>query len=337
MAIKKFRPGKTTIIASTRNSQRVIPRPLAEMPGGLYPLRMALWETDEYRIGNGWPRSVPTMDIRARTLVSAEGEALAYRESVRDVSTGATVRWISDVDSYDLTALKWYPMQADAPVVWETGTEYAPTYIDDYEYQLETEMFHAEVINFDADSYEHMWTNLTPLLGGTSAYTVIMCLSLNSVYGNSLDVPYSGLWCPGYPTPAIGQPMADNIQDGWFSLMLQGNTLYLETDQTRPQKALSITHLLDTAAPVMIALTVNRPTAMVYAGRGPSTISRQPLNVGDVVKPLDPHIALGRTPGDILHTADMSVLDIGIYPEVLTPSEVKEEFALLSSVYGGDK
>lgn len=335
MAIKRFRPGRTTIVSSARGRAKKIPPPLAEMPGGLYPLRMAVWETDEYRMANGWPVKIPQYDIRASGLISAEGETLADRESARAVTTGADARWIADSETFDLDSLRWLPFEG--PLIWQTAPEYSPTFISDYEYEIRSEIYLGEALNFDSDSFEHMWTDTTSFLGGASGYTVIMCMSLNSVYGNNLDVPYSGLWCPGYPTPAVGQPLTEAIQGGWVSLTLQGNSLYLETDQSKRTKALSITHLLDTAAPIMVALVVNRPTTRVYAGRGPSTMSHAALSVGSEVVPMDGHVVLGRTPGDILHTADMAMQEIGIYRSVLTPRQVQQEFSLLSSVYGGDK
>lgn len=337
MAIKAFRTGKATILSTARAKPHAIPKQLADIPGGLYPLKMAYWETDEYRIANGWPVSVPDMDIRATTLVSAEGETLAYRDQPRGLVTGAMTRWIADDEMYDVTDLRWHPVQADQPLIWETAPDYAPTFINDYEYRQGNEVFIRDGLNFDSDSYEHMWCNLSTAIGGASGYSVIMTASMNSVYGNNLDLPYSGLWCPGYPTPAVGEAIAEAPAGGWVSLTLQGDTLYLETDQSARTKALSIANLVATTAPVMIALVIGRPYTTVYAARGPSSISRAALNVGDRSVPLDGNVVLGRSSGDILHTADMTMMDLGLYPTQLTPAQVKREFALLSGVYGGDQ
>ena len=337
MALKQFRAGRVSILSDSRTKVHKLPKQLESIPGGLYPLRMAHWAIDDYRIANGWPVSIPDHDITARTMVSAEGEVLSDRESARGIETGAMVRWIADDETYDLTSLQWVPYQSDGALLWETSAEYAPTFISEYEYRLDEEIFFQNGLNFDTDSFEHMWTDLTQVLGGTAGYSVVMCLSLNSVYGDNTDVPYAGLWCPGSPTPAVGEPISEAPEGGWVSLTLQGNWLYLETDQSPRQRVLAISDLLSTTAPVMIAMVIGRPYTTIYAGRGPSNILRERTSVGSETVPLDGRVVLGRDNGDILHTADMTILDLGVYGEQLSPLGVKGEFALLSSVYGGDK
>jgi len=337
MAVKSFSAGKVDILTQARVNGRYIPKQISELPGGLYPMRMAYWETDPYRIANGWPTAEPAYDIHASTKIVATGEVLAYREQARGVETGAPVRWIADDDLYDTTVLRWGPYQSEMAINWITSPEYAPTYIDDYEYVVNEESFTAAALNFDADSFEHMWADLGPMLAGASGYSVVMCLSLNSVYGNNLAVPYSGLWCPGTPTPAPGQAMVEKPNGGWISLTLQGTSLYLETDQSKRTNVLSVSDLLSSTAPIMIGMTVGRPYTTIYAGRGPSNIRRASVNIGDQVVPLDSRVVLGRTNGNILHTADMAMLDLGIYPDRLSAQEMKSEFATLSSVYGSDK
>lgn len=337
MAIKRFSAGKASIVTTVRGKIHAVPKSLENIPGGLYPLRMAYWQTDEYRIASGWPVPEPDFDIRARTLVSAEGEVLSYREQPRSITTNANARWIADEDTFDLTSEKWTPYQNEFPLSWTTSPEYSPTFISDYEYQIDSELFLATALNFDSDSFEHMWTNLSEALGGAAGYTVVMCMSLNSVYGNNQTVPYSGLWCPGSATPAIGEAISETPDGGWVSLTLQGESLYLETDQSKRAKVLGISDLLATTAPVMIAMVVGRPYTTIYAGRGPSSMRRATVNIGSEVVALDGRVVLGRTNGDILHTADMALLDVGVYSDQLTPGEVKTEFSMLSSVYGGDK
>ena len=334
MAVKNLRTGKTQVTAKGRGSVHKKPRAQLEAPGGLYPIRMSAWATDDFRISNGWPVSIPDYDIKARTLVSCEGEVLAYREQARAVTTGAMLRWIADDEYYNLTELIWHPYQAEYPVSWETSAEYAPTYLSDYEYELRSEVFVQEALNFDADSNEHMWANLSQALGGAAGYTVIFSVSPSSAYGSNLETPYAGLWCPGQPTV---DPMFEDPEGGWVSLTLQGNTLYLQTDQTRRKAAMSISDLLSTAAPVMIAMVIDRPYISLYAGRGPSGMTKTKVDAGSQVVPLDGRVVLGRSNGDLLHTADMTLMEINLYPEILTGQEVRDEFSLLSSIYGGDK
>jgi len=337
MALKQFSAGKATIVASLRNRANLVPKALAEAPGGLYPLRMAHWVTDEYRIAAGWPRPEPDYDVRARTLISCTGEALAFRQGPRAITTGASVRWIADEDTFDTTALQWVPYQNDLDLVWESSVDYSPTFISDYEYVIGTETFIETALNFDADSAEHMWCDMNSVLGGASGYSVVMCLSLNSVYGNNLTIPYAGLWSPGMATPAVGEPISESPTDGWVSLTAQGNWLYLETDQSPRTRAVQINDLMASTAPIMIGLVIGRPVTVVYAGRGPSNIRRAQMNVGTENTPMSGNVVLGRTNGDILHTADMALLDLGIYPDRLSPGEMKAEFSALSAVYGSDK
>lgn len=336
MAVKNFRTGGVSVTVRSRAQVHSQPKSLPEAPGGLYPLRMSVWNTDEYRIANGWPVVVPDYDVRARSLVSAEGEVLAGRESARSITTGAMVRWIADDDYFDLTSLQWYPYQAEYPLIWSTASDYAPTFISDYEYQNGAEIFLKEALNFDADGKEHLWTNINEALGGAGGYSVVMTLSLNSVYGNNQITPSSGLWCPGQPTPVPGQPITEPPSGGWVSLTLQGHTLYLETDQTRRKKALSISDLVTTASPITVAMVVDRPYVTVYAGRGTSSISSATLDIGNHQVAMDGRVVLGRTNGDTDHAQDMALLDLGLYSDVLTPHQVRDEFALMSGVYGGD-
>jgi len=334
MTVKNLRPGKTQVTAKGRGSVHKKTKDQVDPPGGLYPIRMSAWATDDFRIANGWPVSIPDYDIKARTLVSAEGEVLAYREQARDVVTSADLRWIADDEYYNLTDLQWYPHQAETPINWSTSAEYAPTYLSDYEYELRSEVFVQEALNFDSDSTEHMWTDLTQALGGVAGYTVIFSVSPSSAYGNNLETPYAGLWCPGQPTV---EPMSEAPEGGWVSLTLQGNTLYLQTDQTRRKPAMPISDLLSTAAPVMIAMVIDRPYISLYAGRGPSGVTKVRVDSGSDVVPMDGRVVLGRSNGDLLHTADMTLMEINLYSEILTGEEVRDEFSLLSSIYGGDK
>jgi hypothetical protein len=325
MAQINFTPGATTVNANALISTSVHPAELPSLPGGLYPLRMALWETDEYRIAKGWPVVVPPQEIRAKALVSATGEVLAARPEPRALSTGATVRWIADSDAYSVTDLQWWPIEGES-VVWETTPDYAPTFINEYEYERDEFVYFQDALNFDADSAEHMWTDLNPVLGGSTGYSVVMVAAMNSVYGNHLQSPYAGLWS-----------VQEITDDGWVELSLQGHSLYLETEQSARAKALDISPLISGTAPFLLAMVVSRPYTTIYAAAGPSSITKAVLNVGNKVSSLNGAVVLGRSHGDLLHTADMALLDIGMFANQLTPAQVRDQFAALSSVYGGDK
>lgn len=333
----RIRPGVVEVTMDVGVSMNADPPQVVDAPGGLYPLQARAFEMDEYRLMSGWPVSVPKYDIRARTLVSATGEKFADRLDPISVKTGALNRWVADDTLYDETALTWHPLQdgTDRPV-WTTSSNYAPIFIPEYEYRVKDERFYHSALNFDSDTRKHMWCDFTSTIGGSSGYTVIMVMSPNSVYGNDIDVPYNGIWSPGKPSP--GTPtFADPLQAHWMAVTIQGNYLYLETESTGRTRGISVAPSLGSTAPLYLAMVFDRPEVTFYAGDGPSSIRVKTLPTGttDPV-PLDGRITLGRTVGDVLHTADMALFDLGIYPNRLQASEVASEFSLLSQAYGGD-
>src|SRR3954447_25295725 len=105
MAVVNLRPGRSVVDASARLNMHAITPDLDHPPGGLFPIRLSAWNSDEYRLANGWPVDVPVCDMRARVLISATGEVLADRPDPGDISTSANARWIADEDFYNLTDL----------------------------------------------------------------------------------------------------------------------------------------------------------------------------------------------------------------------------------------
>lgn len=350
MAVKQFKPGSVDITHSWRvrltnvatgsvyGGSRLITadqqiREL-ELPRGLYPLKSSAWEIDEYRIKAGWPISVPSCDIRSLTLASAVGSIVGSRDTPTALLTNAEVRWVADDDLWNPTTLRWVPLQGSEPV-WETSVAYAPSLITNYEYRIDDERFmEMSALNFDSDTRNHMWANFSYTFGGSSGYTVIMVMSPNSAYGNDLDVPYNGLWCPGGTTPA-GDTFAEPLEDHWTSVTMQGQYLYLETEQVARTRGISIHQQLSSSAPTYIAMVITRPQTILYAGTGPNNIQSKTMLTGSEPVPLNGKVALGRSNGDVLHTADMALFDLGLYANVLTAAEVQREFAILSRAYGG--
>jgi hypothetical protein len=336
MAVKYIRTGKSSFQSSASLTAHAKPAGRKKLPEGLSPIRLSAFQMDEYRLRSGWPTAVPDYDIRARTLASAEGEVITDRETPFSITTGALTRWVADEEYYDTTSLTWTPLQSSVPLVWESSTEYAPTFLPQYEYGVNEERFYQNGLNFDSDSREHMWCNMNAALAGAAGYTVIMVANLNSVYGNNLDLPYNGIWCPGRATP-LADTFSEPISDAWVAVHLQGGYIYVDSDEAPRTRSLPVSDLLASEAPVYLAMVIGKPTTVIYAGTGPSTISRNQVRTGDRTEPLTGDVVLGRTRGDVLHTADMTVMDLGIYADRLTREEVAAEFALLSSVYGGDK
>lgn len=316
-------PGNAAVELAVQAKFNVVFPDAEQAPGGLFPMRAAAFQMDEYRIMAGWPVPVPPCDINIATLVSATGEVLADRETPTSLLTGAVARWVADTNFVDQTALKWTALQGD--VFWESSVEYMPELITDYEYRVNDERFVGmSALNFDSDTANHMWGDLSRVIGGTTGYTLLMVMSPNSAFGNDVTVPYNGLWCP---------QVADNQ---WVSLTMQGNYLYHETEVDPRTIGISISQQLNSTAPSYIAIVVGRPLTTMYVGTGPSNIQIKQLPTASGAVPLNDQIFLGRSTGDVLHTADMALFDLGIYPNPLTSSEVRDEFAVLSRIYGGD-
>jgi hypothetical protein len=306
-------------------------------PGGLYPLHAAAYEVDEYRIMAGWPVPVPPYEIRANTMISAIGEVFAQRSDPTSVVTDATVRWVADADYYSVTDLKWRPLSVGPlNMDWGTSGNYAPVLIPEYEYRVKNERFYRTALNFDSDTRKHMWLDMSGVMGGLSGYTVIMVMSPNSQYGNNLSVPYNGLWCPGRPSPGT-DTFTEDTGDSWMGITMQGQYLYLETESKERTRGISINPALNDNAPMYLAMVFQRPDVVFYVGEGPSSVRVKTLPSGEAAATsLNGEIVLGRTTGDVLHTADMALFDLGIYTKLLTATEVAAEFSKLSQAYGGD-
>jgi hypothetical protein len=336
MALKEFTPEPVEIIVSGQVRLSVEPPQVNEAPGGLYPLQTKSFEMDEFRIRQGWPVEVPAYDIRCNTLISASGEVIALRDDSTAIETGALIRWIADPDYYDEDALIWRPFQDATGGIstWETSVEYAPVLVNDYEYRVKDERFVQTALNFDSDTRNHMWADFTGSIGGSTGYTVIMVMSPNSAYGNNVAVPYNGLWCPGRATPE-GESFAEDIGDSWHSVTMQGGYLYFATESKAPVRMGSITPELNSNAPMFLAMIFGYPTVTIYVGSGPEDIRISSTPTGLGMAHLDDGVVLGRSTGDVLHTADMALFDLSIYANQLTPVEVQNEFALLSRCYGG--
>ena len=335
MSVIQLIPGSSALYAKASVRPSVNYGQFTNPMGGLYPLRLAAFDTPEYRMMAGWPTNVPDYDIYCETLASCEGEVIGNRESPRAVITNALVRWIADSDTYDQTSLQWYPYQSSVDAQFVTAAEFAPTMLEDYEYRSGSERFYQDAINFDADGREHFWTDLTQSLGGAAGYSVLMCVNLHSVFGDSATA-YAGLWGPGAPTPSGQDTFTENF-DGWISVKLKGQTLYVGTEQTSDTKTLAIADLLERSAPFYLGFCFARPYATIWAGAGPSSMRSFTVFTGATPQVFSGRVALGRPQGTVLNSADMAVLDLGIYADKLSATAVKTEVAKLSAIYGGDK
>ena len=326
MAVQQMKPGSTAITAQAITKAGVVPGQIRELPGGLYPLYSAAFEMDEYRIMAGWPVPVPTYDIRVQTLMSADGTVVADRDQPTSLVTGADFRWVADDNYWDVTSLRWAPIQGECSP-WTAMPGNDPTLLTNYEYTVEDERFtEMTCLNFDSDTADYLVNDMTLTMGGSQGYSIIMVLSPNSMYGNNPDVPANGLLGPMNDTHA---------PPGWFSLKIRGNYLWLDSDDSTDQKGVSIGMGQRTNAPMFLAIVVGRPQAVLYAASGPSSLLSKKIPTGDASRALRGDFWLGRTPLTPA-TADMALFDFGLYGDMLSPSAVGAEFALLSTIYGGD-
>lgn len=339
MTVHKLDPGRSEILARADFTEFVIPPDVTNQPGGLYPLKLSVYKMDEYRIMAGWPVPVPDYDIRADSLISCTGEVIAFRENPRNIRTGAMVRWIADSDTYDTTALRWKPYQASIDAEFLTGTKFSPVYLSDYTYRVGNEQFNHEALNFDSDTRDHFWADLnSTAVGGSLGYTVIMVVNLNSAFGNSTQRIYNGIWSHGLATPADDNEFFEaTFPHGWVEVTLQGEYLHLQTEQTELTRVMPIGHLLARSAPFYLAMSFGRPYAYFYAGTSPAELLTGRCYTGFEPNPLTGSVVLGRTHGDVNHTADMGIFDLGVYPGQMVPLQIRNEVSLLSAVYGGDK
>jgi hypothetical protein len=324
MAVVLIKPGKTEIQLTARGRANRVPPALLNVPGGLYPLRSAAFEVDEYRIMAGWPVPVPEHDIRIDCLVSAEGDVLGNRDSPTALITDADLRWVADTSYYDQVACQWTPIQGDSSP-WLTTPEHAPSLITDYEYRVGDERFVGmTALNFDSDTTDYMWINLDLAMGGTDGYTVIMVMNPNSIYGNDTSEVDNALWGP------------DSTEGAWASFTVKDQSLYLTTESLPAQKGVAIGDSLDSTSPCYVALVVGRPQTTLYAAPGPAKVLAKSLAAGEAPTPLSTHFWLGNGPSPTSGTMDMALLDLGIYGNLLSRDQVVSEITKLSTIYGGD-
>ena len=331
MALVPVVPGKTAIQLKAIGRSRKIPPLLAEMPGGLFPMKSAAFVIDEYRIQAGWPVPVPDADIRIECLVSAEGELLGNRDSPLALTTKADMRWVADADYYDQTSLQWTPIQGEVSA-WTAAPESAPTLVTDYEYRNGDERFvEMTALNFDSNTRDFMANDLGPYIGGTTGYTVVMAMSPNSIYGNDPTITSHALWAPQTNAPA------------WVMFTIENQAVCLTTESQRTaQQGVAFGNALAGTAPVYLVLVVNRPTdaagrpaVTLYASSGPSNVVSKALTAQGAPEALSASFWLGNAPFAGVGTADMALFDLGIYANPLTQDQVVGEITSLSTVYGG--
>ena len=335
-------PGNTDIQLKAVGRGHKVPPELLEMPGGLYPLKSAAFEVDEYRLMAGWPVPVPDCDIQVQCLATADGALLGNRDSPLALTTAADMRWVADSDYYDQISYQWLPIQGD-PSPWLTSSDSAPTLVTDYEYRNGDERFTSmTALNFDSNTSDYMWNDLGQFMGGTTGYTVIMAMSPNSIYGNDPTITSHGLWGPD-PGGPLWDPDHPPTDFAWVLFTLSNQAVNLRTESHTEQQGVAFGNALSGTAPTYLALVVNRPPdpagrpmVTLYAASGSSSVHHKALVAQGAPGPLSASFWLGNGPFPGVGTADMALFDLGIYANPLTADQVVAEITALSTVYGGD-
>ena len=125
-------------------------------------------------------------------------------------------------------------------------------------------------LNFDSNTTDYMWCDLSLALGGTSGYTVIMVLSPNSIYGNDEDVTDNALWGPTRRSTDPGSPSLSGTR-----------RCACPATSSRVQVGVPIGDQLNLAAPTYLALVVGKPQTTLYAAVGPSRVKVKSLVAGE--------------------------------------------------------
>lgn len=295
------------------------------------PHRASVVRLDEYRTRMGWPVEIPRVDSRSLTLATAEGYVISQRPEPDEVGTGAAARWIAGADTYDQVRGSWKPTQGpETGFRWVTAPDFAPELVEGLSYMVGKEVFRRDGINFDASSRQHMWSQFQGALVGTTGYTVIMAVRLTSRLGNTEGRQFMGIWAPGQ---AYSADEAERYKG--FSVLLEGSQIVVDSEEGENHKGLVATSLLASSQVVYLAFSLQHPVSTVWGSLGPGKTTRTDTMVGHDVHSQQMDVLLGRSLGSLENTADMMVMDLGIYYDVLTSEQVEREISILAKSYGG--
>lgn len=328
MASKVLTPSP---IAFTVSAALTLDKALQPNPTDFLSYRLNVYDAPLYRIKNGWPVALPKYDVHARTLVSAEGQLLSQRPGAQEVATTANVRWIADVN-FDSDLLTWWPFLSDfGAVKWETSVDYLPTHVEEYTYSVNNRRVIKDAINFDHDGSQHMWANLD-IITGASGYSIAMVCTVNSVYGNSEGQSFTGLVGNGSANPTAGK-VSEDIDAPW-TLKLVAGELRLDVGKATSTESIGISDLMANNRPFIVVVVLSNPKSKLYVATSSDDIKSLEIHTGSLSPVFSTELVLGRSFGDTMHTADMAVMDLGIYGASLTSAQVKTEVASLTKVYG---
>lgn len=329
MAKVQFPIGGAVTVALQRPTQL-----LDEAQFVFHPIRSQVVELDPFVVRKGWPLELPPINAQSRSFVDVGGAILEHRPAPQNVETGAFVRWIASAETFDDVDYTWVPTFSEAPYVWKSSADFAPTLAEDFQYAAGKEVIIRDAINFDATNQEHMWSQFQAGLEGTSGYTVLMVVWLNSTLGNTEERRFMGIWGPGTVVPDPEETEWDESANEGFALLLEDLELVVDTENGENHVGMPAQLLIETGRPIYLAVSFSYPTSTIWAGLGPDSLQRFYCPVGDVEHFQEMNVILGRSNGSLIHTADMAIFDLGIYSSPLTDGEVRDQISLLSQSYG---
>lgn len=300
----------------------------------LHPIRLTRVELDEYRTRLGWPVEVPVVDSITKTLASVQGVVLSQRPMPYEIDTGAVVRWVAGRNYYDRYLGSWTPISGDhMDYIWKTNSDFAPILMPKMSYFMGKELITRDGINFDADAQQHFWSDFRGGMAGVvNGYTVVMAVMLNSAMGNTPGRNFMGIWGPGN----VPEGPEDWIEtDEGFGVNLEGNKLVIDSESVQNSDGLKATDLLSSSSVVYVAFSLSYPVSTIWGSTGAGTTTFFNTMVGNDMRTQQLQVVLGRSNGSLKHTADMSLMDIGIYEGALGYEDIEREFSILAQSYGG--
>lgn len=334
MALKIVDTGlvRVKVIAESKANSKPMSRPEGSDAYTLRPFRRIGVTLGDYRVRRGWPVEPPRIDVKIESHVSVTGIIVQERPGPLDLQTGATIRWVADPDYFDAITGEWSAVTgAEYGFLWRSLPQFQPTLVPDVPYYVGKELFRADGISFNADARQHMFANLGAM-GGSTGYTILAAMVLNSSYGTNAQREKVGLWAPG------GAPI--DLDEDWEEtetgpeVLIENGMLTVRPQLTGGGQGLATRDANGASRVVYIAAVVGHPLSTVYVSFGPSHIDYQSLYMGEAAEP-SRNVALGRSKGSLAHTADMTIMDLNVYAEPLTFNEMKEKIAILSQTYGG--
>lgn len=312
MAILQVTTGQTNVASTAVTRVLHTPSSVYGLPSGINPVRLSVFEVPPYVMRTGWPTKKPAHAIEASTLVSATGEVLADRQSPRSVAPASDYRWLADAETYDEINLAWFSWVGTHSM--QITVDHAPTLIEDFSWQVGSEVFNGPSVYFNDETAQHISLDLPQPF---SAYTVILVAGLNQV-GNDTSLPQAGIWC------------SETSGGRGANLTLMGNYLYLNGQRTVP-----VTDHLTSSAPCYIALVAQAPQGAVYAGGGPASMRSLKVPTYAEVADFDASVVIGKTPDVLDYPVQMALFETNLYGRALTSEEIVAEVATLSRSYGG--